>query len=344
MKTSMKTRILTAFVMLGMAGMASRSYAQPVAYAVSESNLTLGSVTFNGEPSGTNNANVSALFISDASDATASLNGVSTTSSATPPSTSFVGTTIPLQQAIAPGSTFSGPTPSTSAPFAATGQQNGVNYSYASAILPSVETQNTSGVITSYITASSIAEVNVNAGSKGNAQAQNTSNSEIQLTFTTDTSETIGVSATLQSLIQAAVNVTGLGNEAQATQAINVTLENASTGAVLVDWNPNGSTNGSDVTGSDAANVTTTEPGNPTTNNLNASITENTLQNTGTLTPGGAYSITMADIAAGTYTLTLNQQNTVNAQAAPSVPEPGTIALMGAGLLGLGAFYRRKKA
>lgn len=343
MKTMMKMKILAAFVVMGIAGMASNSYAQPVAYAVSYSNTTGGFVDITNEPSGTAAPLSDINSITDTSVAQASLNlvGSQVTTGGVP--NAPIGTPTPLAQYIAPGSTVT-PNTSSGVPFLPVGNTytgNNNEYSYAAAQIPTVFNP----VGPTYISAGAIAEAQVIQGDQAASSAQNKSTSSVSMNFVvpTDTTVTVTVGADITSFLNAILSVNGLGNEASASQNYEIKLFDNATGQTIFDFNPNGTANDVTQSASTVGTVinTTVDPGS-----LNQSTTAEFFSNNPAgypLTSSGFYEITSTGIGAGNYTLTLNDVNSEQVITAPT-PEPGTILLMGAGLLGLGAFYRRKKA
>jgi hypothetical protein len=137
---------------------------------------------------------------------------------------------------------------------------------------------------------------------------------------------------------------------AQANTGASVTL--ASTGAgVSVQWTPNGTAGGfsscsgvgvtciEDNDEESLSNTIGLPPGNP----ISAGISDNRFAASPDL-GWSDFGITVSGLPAGTYALTLNATSSVNVtQRVNAVPEPGFLALMGLGLMGVFASSRRKK-
>ena len=120
------------------------------------------------------------------------------------------------------------------------------------------------------------------------------------------------------------------------------TLNQNTGGSIFVNWNPQG-TAANDCIAIGAACVETADTQDL---NINVGTTVNGVfarsswdPNVLTQTPFG---ISVTGLTAGTYTLTLNEVKSVQLARTP-LPEPGTLALMGIGLMGLFASTRRKK-
>jgi hypothetical protein len=111
-------------------------------------------------------------------------------------------------------------------------------------------------------------------------------------------------------------------------------------GGVFANWNPDGTAANDCI----AAGVTCTETADTQDLNTNVGVTSNSTSdhswdpNARNLTPFG---ITIGGLGVGTYTLTLNEVKSTT--LARTVPEPGMLALLGIGLMGLLASTRRKK-
>jgi hypothetical protein len=142
----------------------------------------------------------------------------------------------------------------------------------------------------------------------------------------------------------------GAGSSAQANLNTSFTLrqDNDTAGGTLglVNWNPQG-TAANDCTAS--GGPTCTEDNDTQDLNINVGATApgaNNLHSFGAGDSGfgdvlTAFGITVAGLDAGTWTLTLNEVKSVDLRR--QVPEPGILALVGIGLLGLGLSSRRKK-
>jgi hypothetical protein len=317
MKTNMKTKILTAFIVLGMAGMASNAFATGAAYTISSGAYSSGQAIFS-DPGA-----ITSFISTDTGQANALLNGFGTTNS-------FTGVSTPNSGVNGIG-TSSTNTPSTPPTFVPIGQIG--NYAYASAAIPTIQTA--SAPTTTFISAKTIAEANVQAGNASQSAASVGSNSNITFSFGVSGSTNLVFSVNADPFLQAIVTSPN-GIEAYANETASIKLVDTSTNVTMFDFTPNGAT-GHDVTGFGTYTV------NSDPFSLNNNIDQ--LGSPGTLTynPGtGLFEITDNGLTTGNYTLTLAVEN--NESTITSVPEPGTMLLMGAGLFGLGVFYRRKKA
>jgi len=129
-----------------------------------------------------------------------------------------------------------------------------------------------------------------------------------------------------QANINASFTLTGTGGAATGT---------------FVNWAPRGTaTNDCVAIGAACAELADTQ-----TLNVNTGVTTNTFDRV-SWDPNAlnetAFHINITGLASGTYTLTLNEVKSVNLARTP-LPEPGTLALMGIGVMGLFASIRRKK-
>ncbi len=121
-------------------------------------------------------------------------------------------------------------------------------------------------------------------------------------------------------------------------------------GGTVFNWAPDGAL-GSGITGGteslDGANLNTNLSANTlTAGNLLTYDPTGCGAPTGTGSStacGGSFAALSNPLAAGTYTLTLNSVESVDLTVT-QVPEPGTLALLGLGLAGLGFINRRKSA
>ena len=139
----------------------------------------------------------------------------------------------------------------------------------------------------------------------------------------------------------------GPGSSATANIVVTFSITNAA-GNTVFNWTPDGQI-GSGIFGgtevADAANLNTNlatflPSGVPLTYDPTGCGTP-----TGTgigTTCGGSFSAVTNTLVAGSYTLVLNQVESVDLVKTAAVPEPGTLALLGLGLAGLCYASRRK--
>ncbi|MGK5079350.1 EDSAP-1 family PEP-CTERM protein [Janthinobacterium sp. HLX7-2] len=149
----------------------------------------------------------------------------------------------------------------------------------------------------------------------------------------------------MQVFLQSTV---GTASSATANLVVTFTITNA-TGATVFNWTPDGVVNSGISGGTESVDDAS----------LNTSLATNfltrgnlfTYDPSGCGTPAGTgvgtacgsdFSAVSNTLAAGNYTLTLNAVESVDLVKQAAAPEPGTLALLGLGLAGLGYASRRK--
>ena len=129
---------------------------------------------------------------------------------------------------------------------------------------------------------------------------------------------------------------------AQGNINASFTLAQTSGGAGFINWAPRGTAANDCVA---AGGPVCTETADTQPLNVNTGVTTNTFDRV-SWDPNAlnetAFGIHITGLTAGTYTLTLNEVKSTSLARAP-LPEPGTLALMGIGIMGLFASIRRKK-
>jgi hypothetical protein len=332
-KKSVVTAAVTAALGLGVSGQAN-------AYLYAAAGLSIDALIISITPTPT--INRFDFTIQD----TAVLNGAgdfhSNTCGGTPGANTCGATPAPpldAPPANAPGGTLVRPNNSTTGgEFTFFGPLSGFTGNFSNSDVEILSAELVNGTPTS---TREIAESLISTASTASASADIQSITGFSITFTTG-GGTFSATANIDPDLRAAIFGEGPGTfSAQANLNGSFTLVQNTGGSGFATWTPRG-TAANDCIASGGLTCTETADSQNLSVNV-GTTTNNTADNFSwdpnvlTATPFG---FIVTGLTAGTYTLTFREA--VSTQLARQVPEPGTLALIGVGILGVFASMRRR--
>lgn len=188
-----------------------------------------------------------------------------------------------------------------------------------------------------------IAESELQSGTQAAANAEIQSTTGLVFSFTVGGPQTTDLTISFEAdpSMQAAINqLSFLNGNAQSNLSVSLTLNNEDTNE-QVSWSPQGTAG--NTCDSEIAGVTCNELADGEDLNRNLSVSSNPADANYSLGAGFSdFGIEILALTAGSYSLSLNAVTSTQLRQEQPVPLPGTLLLLGAGLVGAGAM--RKKA
>jgi hypothetical protein len=180
-----------------------------------------------------------------------------------------------------------------------------------------------------------IAEANLSSGTSASANSEIQSTTTFIFNFTTTALGALDLSFDADTRLWADIlGESGLGNSALASNKVSFTLTQNTGGSRVITWAPNGSNFCDDTEG-----LCTADDG-AAQNRLNTNRSRGVNGTTDFDPALTSLTLAIRGLEAGDWSLGLNVTNSVSVNR---VPEPGVLALMGMGLLGMGVAARRRK-
>ncbi len=223
-------------------------------------------------------------------------------------------------------------------------EQAGTN-NFVPASNPPVTNANPGITITSLIEAKDIAEGYVDQNNSGAAGGKVNSASDAVINLELTTPGQIAFSFDYDPYMFVEItDPAEFGSKAEANVNFTVTIEEKGTDTQIFSWSPNGLVTAI-IGGQEVSDPFNLNRGLTQLNDVNSKEYDPTGDGIGGAV--GTFTAYTNTIAAGEYTLKIQQENSISVINAQAIPEPSAIALMGLGMLGFGFAGRlrsKKKA